>query len=270
MQGAGFVYEDGTPFNAVEYSRFKYGDTGVARAYGFEMAAHLEARVLQAAVRHCEPVVITASAYKMLPTAARSVAQVIYDRLHATGYKVDAGRIHRLNLTNGDYAAMTAEERASAMRQNGIHIDEDLFLGRHVIVVDDIKITGAHERSIREMFASRAILSLTHIYVVQMDPRLVAKDPTAEDTLNRSWVNGLEQLGELIADNPSKYLFNARTVKLILSSPLNELGPFLSTLTIEHIRKLYEGANGDGYHLMQPYAAGFLCLEAEARIRGII
>lgn len=268
-QGAEFVYEDGSPFNAVKYSRFKYGDTDVAKAYGQEMAVRLESHVLEAAELNREPVVITASAYKMLPTAARSVAQVLYDRLHETGYKVDAGRIHRLNLTNGDYAAMTAKERESAMRQNGIHIDEEHFVKRHVIVVDDIKITGAHERSIREMFEGRDILSLTHIYVVQMDPRLVADDPAAEDALNRSWVNGLDQLTELIMDDPRAYLFNARTVKLILSAPYANLDPFLRMLANEHIRKLYDGAKGDGYDLMSPYVTGFACLEAEVRTRGI-
>lgn len=270
MRDTEFVYEDGSPFNVVKYSRFKYGDTNVAAAYGLEMSTRLKACVLDAAERRREPVVITASAYKMLPTAARSLVQVIHDRLHADGYKIDSGRIHRLNLTNGDYAAMSTEERESAMRQNGIHIDEELFLGRHVIVVDDIKITGAHERSIREMFTGRAILSLTHIYVVQMDPRLVAEDPTAEDTLNRAWVNGLDQLSELIRANPSEYLFNARTVKLILSSEPAELCNFLDTLTTEHIQKLYEGATGDGYQLMAPYTAGFACLAAEARARGIV
>ena len=269
-RGDQFVYEDGSPFNVVKYSRFKYGDTDVAEAYGQEMAKRLKAHVLDTAHQRREPVVITASAYKMLPTAARSLAQVINDRLHADGYKIDTGRIHRLNLTNGDYAAMTTAERESAMRQNGIHIDEDLFLGRHVIVVDDIKITGAHERSIREMFAGRAILSLTHIYVVQMDPHLVAHDPTAEDTLNRSWVNGLDRLGELIAANPREYLFNARTVKLILGSEPGELCDFLGTLSDEHVRKLYEGATGDGYRRMTPYAVGSACLEAEARDRGVI
>jgi hypothetical protein len=261
-----FVYDDGTPFNAVKYSRFKYGDTSVAEAYGWELATELERRLL--IPFHAERTVITSSAYKLVATAARSVAQVMHDQLHARGYKVDAGRIHRANLTSGDYATMPAATRELVMRENGIYIDYDLFVRRHVVVVDDIRITGAHEASICEMFRDVPILSLTHVYVVQMDPN-VAADPKVEDRLNRSWVEGLDQLTELIVDNPA-YVFNARTVKMILGAPRSDLLTFLQRLTNDQLEQLYRGVVGDGYHTMSNYKDNFPCLRGEMERRNLI
>jgi hypothetical protein len=263
--GDRFVDGTGKPFDAVNYSRFKHGDVRAAIQYGDQVAQCLAGRNFMK-----EPTVITASAYKQLSTAAEVVARMARMKLIGKGYNPLLGRIHRAHLTCGDYASMSADERTLVMQENGISLDDDLFRRRHVVVVDDIKITGAHERSIVKLFKNRDILSLTHLYVVCMDSELSAREPMVESMLNHTWVNGLERLSELIAANPVRYNFNARTTKMVLGAEVSKLEGFLSSLRDWHIRQLYAGTIGDGYNMMQPYEAGFLCLQAEAINRGVV
>jgi hypothetical protein len=261
--------QDGSPFDAASYSRFKYGDTAVAKDYGMKLAFLLRDRLLKPALKSREPVVFTASAYKVLPTAARAVAQAMYEQTLADGYKVEAGRIHRANLTNGDYATMSAHERKRAMSENGIYFDKAVFHGRHVVVIDDVKITGSHERSIHDMFDGEPILSLTHVYVVEMDPEIVKVRPSVEDTLNHTWMNGIDRLCELILAGGDQYPFNARTAKAIFSASSHQKKQIWETLGNEQILELHRGAHGDGYNVMHAYASGFAELESEMQRRGI-
>ncbi|HVI69742.1 MAG TPA: phosphoribosyltransferase family protein [Magnetospirillaceae bacterium] len=261
-----FVYDNGAHFNAGKYSRFKHGDNEVAAAYAGEMADLLESQVLPQA--NDAPVVVTASAYRLVPTAARSVAQMMYTVLLKRGHKIDAGRIHRPVLTNGDYAGMSEAERRLVMNSNGVYIDYDLFVRRHVVVIDDIRITGNHERSIVELFRDVPILSLTHTYVVQMDPD-VAADPKVEEELNQWWVKGLDQLIELIVGD-SEYTFNARTVKMILEAASTDLTAFLRLLTNEQLEQLYRGVIGDGYNRMSAYNGNFPYIREAMEARSLI
>lgn len=253
----------GEEFDTTIYSRFKYGDQSAAVYYGELLAETIRAcPAFKAALRKRQRVVVTASAYKQLPTAAQSVATVAIDRLRESGFPIESGRIHRDNLTEGDYGAMSADERAYWMSCNGLWVDEVSFENRHVIVVDDVSITGSHGRSIVQMFESIDLLSVTLVHVLDLDPALAAHDPKIEDRMNHRVIKSVSDLLLLIKSSDA-YVPNARTVKFVLSQPIDQVEWLLSRLSLEHLRLLHEGVQADEYDRMQSYQATASCIERE-------
>jgi hypothetical protein len=209
---------------------------------------------------------VTASAYKSLPTAAQAVASAAVEQLDALGHPVLSGRIHRDKLTEGDYGAMSTDERAYWMSCNGLWVDPAQFEGNHVIVVDDVSISGAHGRSIVEMFETIDIQSLTLVHVLKLDPGLAARDPKIEDRMNHKVIKTVWDLWCLIAQSPV-YTPNARTVKFVLSQSADDLDWFLRSLPDEHIRLLHLGVQADEYDRMQSYMGAARRIEDEYRSR---
>ena len=243
----------GGDFDTTSYSRFKYGDTFVADRYGQLLAGViLNSRIIHNPYK----VILTASAYKTLPTAAQAIVDSVSRTLHGYGYPVDGrGRIHREQLTEGDYATMTMDERYYWMSHNGLTVDPDRFNGRHVVVIDDISITGAHAESVQKMFGQMDVESVTFVNVLQLSAELRSRDPRIEDRLNHAYIKTLSDLESLISER-SCWAPNARTVKFILGHSPQDILSLLGRLPVRLIEFLHEGIVADGYSKMNCYAEG--------------
>ncbi len=251
----------GGRFDTDTYSRFKYGDMEAADRYGQLLAGTILGCEAFETARHApDEVVITASAYKSLPTAAQAVASSLIKTLNSYGYPVGGGRIHRDTLTEGDYGNMSSDERAYWMSCNGLWINEKEFIARDVIVIDDVSISGAHANSIIAMFATVDIRSLTLVHVLKLDPELAARDPKIEDRMNHTVIKNLRDLGNLIRGRDD-YRPNARTVKFVLSQPVPEIENFLSSLGTDVVDQICAGIEADEYDRMRSY------MDAAKRVR---
>jgi hypothetical protein len=257
----------GGEFDVQTYSRFKYSDRDAAGRYGQMLTGTiLGCDAFRAAQHHPDRVIVTASAYKQLPTAAQAVADSAIEALHGFGYPVRPGRIHRDTLTEGDYGNMSADERTYWMSRNGLWVDEAEFEGREVIVIDDVSISGAHGRSIVKMFESIDIASLTLVHVLKLHPELAARDPKIEDRMNHAVIKNLWDLRQLIRDC-SGFTPNARTVKFILSQPPPQIATFMDSLPHALVSMIYEGVQADGYDRMRSYHEAADCIASHVTRR---
>lgn len=251
----------GGAFDAVTYSRFKYGCLRAAGRYGQLLTGTiLGCAAFRAAQRNPDRVVVTASAYKQLPTAAQAVASSAITTLHGYGYPVRSGRIYRSTLTEGDYGNMSADERAYWMSCNGLSVDDAEFCGREVIVIDDVSISGAHGRSIVQLFETIDVASVTLVHVLKLDPELAARDPKIEDRMNHTVIKNLDDLGELIQRRLGYYTPNARTVKFVLSHPPAQITRLFDQLPTELIEKIHDGVQADEYDRMRSYQESARCV----------
>jgi len=261
---AGIITLDGAPFGTADYSRFKYGDVSVAKRYGAQLAESL--------VRHFGSIdddgqlVISASAYKSLPTAAQAVADATADALARSGLDVQRGRVYRETLTEGDYGDMSLEERQHWMNKNGLWVKDADFVGRHVVIVDDVRISGSHERSITAMFDKIPHRSLALVHVLKLNPELALADPRIEHRMNHHAVRTLDDLLTLTKLETGHHL-NARFVKFVLSQPASDVRRFARRLSPELLDALHEGAISDGYPSMLTYADGFQAVDQEYQRR---
>lgn len=256
--------ERGGDFSEGEYSRMKYGCGAVASALGQRLAdayilEHLEE------LRRIDPaqVVVTSSAYKVAPTASNAVMQGFLWRLNEFFLSLGKGPAHplqisRLTLAQGDYGALTQQEREKRMRENRLYVDAAQVRGMHVIVVDDCSITGAHERNVQELLAPARPASLRFLYLARFVSAEGAQLAQVEDRLNHAAVATPDAVTDLMLRQD--FTLNDRVCKYFLSQriPSDELAEVLAHIIDQggasRIIQLHRYCLGNGYAIMPQYA----------------
>ncbi len=64
---------------------------------------------------------------------------------------VQETKVHRTITYKEDYGELSAEERIRLIGNDSFHIDASFLRGKTLLFLDDIKITGSHERMILKM-----------------------------------------------------------------------------------------------------------------------
>lgn len=250
-------------FPAEKYSRFKFGSTAIAREFGYTLADRFINQLFKFSYDG-KPIVVLPSAYSHIPTASCFMSFHFIDRLNLFLYQngwppVETGKIQRSITYREDYGEMTAEERYDLIKGDKFHIDEALLKNKMLIFIDDIKITGTHERIIIKMLDDFDIHN--HCYMLYFaeltDPEIC---PKTENYLNHFFVREISDLQPII-DQPD-FEFNTRIVKYILNSPHESCLQFLKIQSNEFINNLYYKALGNEYYKFPEYTSNLLAIES--------
>jgi hypothetical protein len=241
-----------------EYSRFKYGDTRPARAYGEAMARHLLPRLL--AVTGGD-ICVTSSAYRAAPPAS---ASLLTPFLHAAqafiGLTPTPFKVHRSRPTDGDYATLDTTARRRVMRETAFSLPAGVELrGKHIVALDDIRVTGAHETALNQLFSAHAARGVTHIHI--LEAACDECSPTLEASLNDVAVADIDDLIALARS--ADFALNARFGKRILTETPEILRKFIRSVPAGLVQRLLEDAAGDGLDGMERYRSGFAALVKE-------
>ncbi|MVN90425.1 phosphoribosyltransferase family protein [Mucilaginibacter aquatilis] len=242
-------------FDAADYSRFKYGDDAVAARYGTALADGFIQDVLSKNPPTQQLVVIS-SPYSFIPTATFALKNHFVFRLNRwlaqNGIPVvQEAKVHRTITYKEDYGALDAEQRMSLISNDSFHIDAGFLTGKVLIFLDDIKITGSHERMISKMIREYNLHNETYmLYFAE----LVNMDipPTIENYLNYHEVKTIFDLDRVI--NGGHFIVNTRIVKYILNYDHKDFCIFIEYQSKAFINQLYDMALGNGYHTMDNYS----------------
>lgn len=204
--------------DATGYSRFKHGDAAAARRFAVALAA-LAARRLDE-----RPVLVTTSAFAQVPPAAYSllIPFVQHLRLLRPDLHVGTFRIIRRGVSNGDYSQMTSEARREAIGASDLTPGRDLT-GAVVLALDDIRVTGNHERAMDRCLVEAGAAEVRHLYVV--DAAAFADRPQIESVLNEAATGGAAELLDIAAQR--RFVPNARLCRRVLLLPHDELREFV-------------------------------------------
>ncbi len=241
------------PFSADEYSRFKYGSRSLARKFGTILA---ESFFSQYRERLCEkPLVVIPSAFSHIQTAAGVMTSFFIDRLNLYFFEaglppVDQTKIHRTVTYREDYGEMSGEERFRLIGNDRFHIDKAFLGDKALVLIDDIKITGTHEKVILRMLDDYGIQNETYLlFLAELSNSAIL--PRVENYLNRFCVKELADLEQIIQEGD--FTFNTRVVKFILNSPHEECVRFLSGQNFEFISDLFYLSIGNSYGQFDSY-----------------
>lgn len=248
--GDRLVTETGADFDEAGYSRFKYGDGTLAENYGRELAARLLAGRPELVGRG-EPAVIASAPYKHLPTAshelALSVRRAVNAVLAGAGHpSAGLGALRMSRVDCADYARLGTSPRRELLARAGLWAKAADFAGRHVVLVDDARITGAAEAVATELVTKAGARTVTALYVVEYAPdgRGTFR-PDIENRINQAFVR---DLGSLLQVYRSKrFVLNIRTVKYLLGWPdHDELDTFFGRLTDAELNAIDDAARRSG------------------------
>jgi len=242
-------------FEAAHYSRFKYGDDAVALRFGTDLANGFITDVLA----HTPPqqqLVVISSPYSFIPTATYALKNYFVFQLnrwlaHNGRPVVQETKVHRTITYKDDYGALDAEQRMNLISNDGFHIDAQFLTGKVLLFLDDIKITGSHERMITKMLNEYNLHNEVHmLYFAE----LVNPDihPNIENYLNYHEVKTIFDLDKII--NSGHFCVNTRIVKYILNYNHQDFCIFIEYQTKAFINQLYDMALGNNYHTMDNYS----------------
>jgi hypothetical protein len=257
------------PFSAAQYSRYKYGSIAAAEAF---------ARALGEAFSQCRPelvraprLLMTSSPYTHVPTAATALARGLQPVLNAA--RAVAGlppapfvQVERADPAAGDYGTLSAQARDRRMAANVLsfrRFPPEQVRGAHLLVVDDVQVTGAHQRCVIRASEAMPFLARTFLYIACFrHPASGCFDPTQEDALNHAAVRTLRDLAGIVADGD--FSWNVRVCKFVLHQANRRgLPRFLAEMPGWFVRELHRNSCRDGYARMASYAPSHELVRAE-------
>ena len=251
--------DEGSPVGAASYSRFKHGSGSVATRFARLLARqYSDHHDLSSTPR----VWVTGSGYAVVPPAAAALVTPFVVALAqlAPGLQVRELRVHRSGRTPGDYAAMSPADRDAALRDDCMYVEDGADLrGELVVALDDIRVTGTHERAMNACLTAAGARWIDHLYLV--DAAAFATTPQLESVLNAAAVSRLEDLVEIVrADD---FVPNARVCRRVLRLPADELMRFVGQAPAEVVRWVCDAVEADHLADVEQFVDGV------RRLRGL-
>jgi hypothetical protein len=248
------------PFDPKEYSLLKFGHDATAKQFGYDLAnGFFEHHVDQLLSR---PTVVIPSPFNYVENAATVMTRYFINRLNhllvnANGEHVDYSIIHRKVSYTNDYGFMTADQRVELLKNDQFYINEGFYRDKNIIFIDDIRITGTHEKRLRGILSEIDLGSAHPMYLYYA--QLVGEcRPEIEAALNFSTIKSVDDFVEL-ASQPDHNII-VRPIKYLLNMKPCDFGKFLEKMDIKTIQKVYNGSLGEGYYRIPDYQINFQML----------
>lgn len=245
---------DSPEFSPADYSRFKFGDGRIAEKFGVELANAFIARHLQYNPVDTQMVVLP-SPYSFIPTATFSLkTYFVYTLNHWLAEHdynvVQETKVHRSITYKEDYGELTAAQRIALIGNDSFQIDKEFLKGKTLVFLDDIKITGSHERMINKMISE---YNLTNDIYLLYFAELTCKNipPSIENYFNYFSVKSIFDLHDII--NGDGFEINTRLVKYILQNDFQPFEIFINNQSPCFATLLYNMALGNSYHTIKEY-----------------
>ena len=129
-------------------------------------------------------------------------------------------------------------------------MDTNYVKGKFMVFLDDIIITGSHEKVITRMLDEYGIED-DRIFAYYAELCNKDIDPKVENYLNYAFVKNLLDLDKIIKNE--SFVLNTRIVKYMLNSNHEEFRTFISYQRVKLVETIYHLAIGNSYHLMDDY-----------------
>lgn len=247
--------EDNFSFDPTEYSRFKFGDNAVAKSFGLSLAdGFINKHLAQNPIE--EQIVVISSPYSFIPTATYAMKNYFVFQLNKwlaeNNYPVvQEAKVHRTITYKEDYGELNAHERMNLIGNDIFHIDKSFLNNKVLLFLDDIRITGSHERMILKMVNEYCLNNRIHmIYFAELINKNI--HPSIENYLNYYHVKSIFDLDNII--NGKGFSMNTRTVKYILIYEFENFKSFILNQSSEFVYTLYNMAVGNSYHTIEAYS----------------
>lgn len=246
--------ESSCPFSAIEYSRFKFGDSLCAQKFANELFENFISDYGDLILKQKE-IIVLPSPYFTIPTASSSLCAAFKENLNRFLFfnnrkSCVESKIHRNQTYVQDYGNMDLEDRLNLISNDTYYIDREFIDNKFCILIDDIKITGSHERTVNNILTKYNVKGqFCFLYYAELLNKEI--HPSIENYYNYFALQSLEDLIHIIT-NPG-FKFNTRVIKYILLLEEQDLHKVLLTLNAKQQNDLLNLAIGNNYQLISEY-----------------
>lgn len=248
--------------DAVRYSRYKYGQVAAVESIAAELARFaLDGLPYLLA----EPVTLTAPASRAVPIGADLLTDAVLRRVNHERARLShepavRAKLYRYHVPSGDYGSQNLAVRRELLAAERISAIPELFAGRHVVVVDDLWVTGTSAEVTAGAIRRWAPASVTYLVIGRVEPGYAERHPQVEYELNHAAVDGLPALADLCRQGP--VAINQRLCKFVLGQAPERLAAWLPDIAPELVWRLHSAALAEGFGLMPAYGAAAEALAA--------
>lgn len=215
------------PFSPLEYSKFKFGDSHIAKNFGVELFNYFEKYHLSELITKHFNFLIYSSPYFQIPTSSYYLTQSFYaafsdylDKNQIKEVNLRFCKIRRCHTYTEDYGALNAEERFNLIKNDTYEFVNIPSKDDICIFIDDISITGTHQRVVEKLLDDCSIKTNSlFLYFAKLSNPEVC--PSFENELNYSFVSNVTRLANIILSD--SYKITTRTAKYILSLQKKDL-----------------------------------------------
>lgn len=245
---------ENAPFNPKHYSAFKFGDTTIAKVFAKELFDAFIKIYGEEILKQTE-VLLFPSPYNSIPTASNFLCFYFKNLLNdfLFYHEKDAcleAKIHRKQTYVEDYGNMSFDERMSLISNDTYYIDKNFVDGKFCIFIDDIKITGSHERTVSRILKDYDV-SGEFIYVYFAELTNDKIHPRIENDYNYS---GIETIADILTIiKSSGFRFNTRVVKYILLLDNDKFEFLVNEISWDKLNILLNLAISNNYHQIKEY-----------------
>jgi hypothetical protein len=249
-------------FSPAAYSVFKFGDGAVAAEFGNTLAQEF-INAYKTQIDFTKQLVVIPSPYSFIPTATFAMTvHFIYTLnrwLAQNNFAVvQQAKVHRTVTYKEDYGELDAAQRMKLIGNDSFHIDKDFLKDKTLIFLDDIKITGSHERMITKMLGEYQLNNTTYLlYFAELVNTTI--HPNIENYLNYYSIKSIFNLHPIV--NHTNFAINTRIVKYILNTPSETFKQFIQQQNSNFIALLYNMALGNEYHTIEAYMGNLKFVE---------
>ena len=157
-------------FDRYAYSRYKYGDTYLAKEFGEELAKGFLNKYEDFLLSSNEEFLAISSPRGLVPPAAYYVFQTFLEKLNrflqAHNRKlIGEHTIERLGTLAEDYSTLSEHERFERLVGERYFLDQQPIGKKYLLFVDDIRITGKHQSELSRWKCHHAFLSIRFLQV---------------------------------------------------------------------------------------------------------
>jgi hypothetical protein len=241
-------------FSPEAYSKFKFGDDTIAESFGRSLAEGF-IQYNKSMLLENNPILVVSSPYSFIPTATFAMKNHFMNELNSWLYKNNLSvskevKVSRTITYKEDYGTLDAEERLRLIGKDQFYIDKNYVKGHTLLFLDDIRITGSHEKMILKMADEFSLDNKIHLlYFAELSNENI--HPNFENYLNYYFVKSLNDLHSII--NVDRFLINTRIVKFILNNSKSDFVNFIELTSLEFKKQLYFMSIGNSYHEIDVY-----------------
>ncbi len=256
------VDQNQCPFNANEYSWFKFGDKQYAEKFATELFHGFVEKFGELLLSNKE-IVILPSPYLSIPTASNFLCfyfkKCLNNFLFKNNKKVSIeSKIYRNQTYVTDYGNLSFEDRVKLIANDTYYIDRNFISNKLCIFVDDIKITGSHEHTINKILDQYKVNGeFVFVYFAELTNKNI--HPKIENHYNYFAVKNLENIIEVV--NREHFQYNTRIIKYILNLDEVAFKHLINRIPIEKCNELFHLAISNNYHQIIEYQKNILSIQ---------
>jgi len=245
--------EEDFSFSPHQYSLFKFGNLKIAKDFGKDLFKGFVAEYGDYLLSN--EVYIFPSPYMAIPTASNYLSFFFKEELDKYLFEnglasSKTGKILRNQTYTVDYGNLNFEERKNLIANDTYYIDKNVIQNKTCLFIDDIKITGSHEYTVKKILEQyNAEGNFLYLYFAELINKNIS--PKIENFFNYYKVKTIQDIIDVV--NDKAFGFNTRIIKFILNQNQEDFENIISNISEDKKQELINLAISNDYHLLEEY-----------------